>query len=110
MSLEYTIRRQDGTITVSPAGDVSLETTPVLREVLRQVVESQDGGAIDVDMSAVDFVDSAGIGVLVAAQRAAAARGSRLVVTSPGPMIRMVLQISGLDGILVRPAADPDPV
>ena len=110
MSFDYTIRRQGDTITVAPEGDVSLETTPVLREVLRQIVDSQGGGAIDVDLSAVGFVDSAGIGVLVAAQRAAAAKGSRLMVTSPGPMIRMVLQIAGLDGVLVRSGGDADPV
>jgi anti-anti-sigma factor len=110
MTFDYTIRRHGDTITVTPEGDVSLETTPLLREVLRQVVESQEGGRIDVELRSVTFIDSAGIGVLVAARRAAAARDTELMLTDPGPMIRMVLQIAGLDGVLVRPSADPDPV
>jgi anti-anti-sigma factor len=110
MSFDYTIQRQGETITVTPEGDVSLETTPLLREVLRQVVDSQDGGTVDVDMHRVTFVDSAGIGVLVAAQRAATAKGVELMLIDPGPMIRMVLEISGLDGVLVRPSAESDPV
>jgi anti-anti-sigma factor len=109
MSLYYPIRRQGDTITVAPEGDISLETTPVLREVLRQVVESQEGGRIDVELRSVTFLDSAGIGVLVAARRAAAAKDTRLMLTDPGPMIRMVLEIAGLDGVLVRPPAVADP-
>jgi anti-anti-sigma factor len=106
MSFDYTIGRHGDTITVAPEGDVSLETTPVLREVLRQVVDSLEGGRIDVDLAAVSFMDSAGIGVLVAARRAAAARGTDLMLTEPGAMVRMVLEIAGLDKILVRPPAD----
>lgn len=101
MSFEYTILREGGTITVVPEGDIALETVPVLREVLRNVVESHENGRIDVDMSAVTFLDSSGIGVLVAAQRAAAARGTRLMLRDPGPVIRMVLQIANLENILV---------
>lgn len=106
MSFEFTIQRQGDTLTVAPEGDISLETIPVLREVLRQSVDSLAGdgatdGRIDVDMQAVTFLDSSGIGVLVAAQRAAAAKGVKLMLTAPGPMIRMVLQIANLEEILV---------
>jgi anti-anti-sigma factor len=100
MSFDYTLQRSDDTIIVAPEGDVSLETVPVLREVLRKVVEQQVS-AVDVDMRAVTFLDSSGIGVLVAAQRAAAGKGVRLTLSRPGPMIRMVLQISNLEEILV---------
>jgi len=106
MSFDCTIQRHDGTVTVVPEGDISLETTSVMREVLRQVVESDTGDEIDVDMSAVTFLDSSGIGMLVAAQRAAGARGKTLLLSEPGPMIKMVLEIANLQDVLVRaPAA-----
>jgi anti-anti-sigma factor len=107
MSLEYRIERDADRVTVVPEGDISLETVDVLREVLRGVVESQHAARIDIDMRAVNFLDSSGIGVLVAAQRAAAARGTTLMLSEPTAMVRMVLQIAHLDGILVRdPAMD----
>ena len=106
MSFEYTIQRDGDTVTVSPEGDVGLETVPVLREVMRNVVDSQDAGRIDVDLSSVTFLDSSAIGVLVAARRAAAAKGAELTLSQPGPMIRMVLQIANLDGVLVRDDAN----
>lgn len=101
MSFDYTILREGDTITVAPEGDIAVETVPVLREVLRNVVENHGNGRIDVDMRAVTFLDSTGIGVLVAAQRAAAAHGTRLMLREPGPVIRMVLQIANLENILV---------
>jgi anti-anti-sigma factor len=106
MSLEYRVERVGDTTTVAPIGDVSLETVEVLREVLRSAVATHEGGRIDVDMAAVTFLDSSGIGVLVAAQRAAAARGTQLMICNPGPIVRMVLAVSHLDKILVREATD----
>jgi anti-anti-sigma factor len=101
MSLEYRIEREADRVTVTPQGDVSLETVDVLREVLRNVLESQNVAHLDVNMSAVTFLDSSGIGVLVAAHRAAAARGTSLRLCEPTAMVRMTLEITHLDGILI---------
>jgi anti-anti-sigma factor len=107
MSLEYRIERHADSITVVPEGDISLETVDVLREVLRGIVDSQPVTRIDVDMRAVAFLDSSGIGVLVAARRVAATRGKTLTLSEPTPTVRMVLEIAHLDGVLVRaPAVD----
>lgn len=101
MAFDCTIERRDDTITVVPEGDLGLENTAVMREVLRKVVETLDGGRIDVDMGQVNFLDSSGIGMLVAAQRAAAAKGTTLMLREPNAMIRMVLEIANLDRTLV---------
>ncbi|XVU28655.1 STAS domain-containing protein [Actinoplanes sp. CA-054009] len=106
MSLQYRIERDASTVTVVPEGDISLETVDVLREVLRGTVEAPNTERVDVDMSGVAFLDSSGIGVLVAAQRAAAGRGITLMLREPTAMVRMVLQIASLEEILVRETVD----
>jgi anti-anti-sigma factor len=85
-----------------PQGDITLETVDVLREVLRNVLDSPDVAHVDVDMRAVAFLDSSGIGVLIAARKAAAAHGATLMLSEPTAMVRMVLDIAHLDGILLR--------
>ncbi|MCM4076401.1 STAS domain-containing protein [Paractinoplanes hotanensis] len=105
MSLEYRIERDGDRVTVIPEGDISLETVDVLREVLRGTVDSQHAAFIDVDMHAVTFLDSSGIGVLIAAQRLATNRGSTLMLRRPTPMVRMVLEIAHLDGLLLQDAS-----
>ncbi|GAA0548276.1 STAS domain-containing protein [Paractinoplanes ferrugineus] len=101
MSFEYRIERDADRVTVVPEGDISLETVDVLREVLRNVLQSQNVTHLDLDMSSVTFLDSSGIGVLVAAHRAAAARGTTLRLREPTAMVRMTLEITHLDGILI---------
>ena len=106
MSFDYVIRRQGDTITVAPQGDIAMETVPVFRELLRAVVDNHENVRIDVDMRDVTFLDSYGIGLLIAAQRAAAARGTHLRLSAPGPVVRMVLQIAHLEEVLLEnPAA-----
>lgn len=101
MAFDCTVERQGDTVVVTPEGDVDLETATYLREVLRQVVADKQSGRIDVDMHAVTFLDSSGIGMLVAARRAAEIKGITLRLREPGPMVRMVLEVANLDGLLI---------
>jgi anti-anti-sigma factor len=102
VSFDCAIERAGDTIIVAPKGDISMETTATMRELLRQVVESHSGNRVDVDMRDVTFLDSTGLGMLVAAHRAAAAKGIDLKLTDPGPVVKMVLDISALTAVLVR--------
>jgi len=101
MAFDCTVERQGDTVVVTPEGDVDLETATYLREVLRRVVADKHDGRIDVNMSAVTFLDSSGIGMLVAARRAAEVKGIVLKLREPGPMVRMVLEVANLDGLLI---------
>ena len=101
MAFDCTVERQGDIVVVTPEGDVDLETATYLREVLRQVVADKQNGRIDVDMHAVTFLDSSGIGMLVAARRAAELKGITLRLREPGPMVRMVLEVANLDGLLI---------
>ena len=102
MSFDCTIERVGDATTVVPEGDIGVETIAPMRAILQQVIENASGGRVDVDMQAVTFLDSTGLGMLVAAHRAAAAKGVDLKLRDPGPVVAMVLQISALDTVLVR--------
>jgi anti-anti-sigma factor len=96
MPFDCTIEREGDTIVVAPEGDVDVDNAAVLRQVLQQVVDRGDCTRLDIDMSAVTFLDSSGLGMLVAAQRAAGARGITLKLRDPGPVVRMVLEVTNL--------------
>jgi anti-anti-sigma factor len=110
MITEYdcTIERQDDRIVVIPEGDVDAANAAMLRQVLQQIVERQDCRRLDVDLRKVSFLDSSGLGMFVAAHRAAAARGITLRLRDPGPMVRMVLQVTNLDGVLTGEPPEAD--
>ena len=101
MSFDCTIERQGDTIRVVPEGDIDAANAPLLREVLRQVLATGGTGHVEVSMRDVTFLDSSGLGMLVAAQRAAGAKGRTLMLREAGPVVRMVLEVTHLDGVLL---------
>lgn len=101
MPFDCTIERSGDTMTVAPEGDVDAASAAALRQVLQQVVEQPGARTVEVDMSRVTFLDSSGLGVLVAAHRAAQNRGASLRLRDPGPMVKMVLEVTNLDQVLV---------
>jgi anti-anti-sigma factor len=60
------------------------------------------GGAsrLLVDLSAVPFIASAGIRILLATAKAMSRRGAELHIVSPSPTVREVLVIAGIDMLL----------
>ena len=55
---------------------------------------------IDLDMSAVTFMDSCGLAVLLSVRRVAAQHKARVVLVNAPPAVRRVLDVSGMDHVL----------
>jgi len=73
-----------------------------LRPVLAGVVA---GGATRLDLSHITEFDSAGLQLLVAARRSAAARGVALAFDAPSPAVRALAAVYRLDAGLQSPGA-----
>lgn len=59
-----------------------------------------DINTLNIDLSDLDYVSSAGLRVLLVAAKAAKGKGGKVVLSSPKPAILEVLKISGFDKIL----------
>lgn len=89
----------DGIATVSVRGEVDVYTAPQLRERLYGVVG--DGVTrVILDLSAMTFIDSTGLGVVVGALKRLRESGGDLVLRSPSRSTRKVLEITGLTRIV----------
>ncbi|MFI7586324.1 STAS domain-containing protein [Spongisporangium articulatum] len=111
--------RQEGVRTVvSVAGEIDVYTAPSLRERLAEL-DAQGVSDIVVDMGAVEFLDSTGLGVLVGGLKRARARGGTLRLVSDQEKILKILRITGLvqvfpihatlaDALLAEEPADGD--
>jgi anti-anti-sigma factor len=60
---------------------------------------------LSIDLSATTFLDSTGLAAIMEGRRRLTARGGSLVVTEAGPNVRRVLELTGLDGLLMAPGA-----
>lgn len=98
MELKVTTRSQVDHTVISVTGEIDLYTAPRLQSELTAALSSSPVRLI-IDMSGVDFCDSTGINVLLAAHRHARERGGELLLAGPGSATRRVLQVTGLESV-----------
>lgn len=95
-----------GTARVLVTGEVDLATAPELRERLLGVLHTQGPAVLDIDLAEVTFMGCAGVGALVAVNNAAIHAGCQVRVCHPQPIVRRVLELTGLLGVF---AVEPQP-
>ena len=78
-------------------GDLDLATAPELRECLVEIID--EGARIVVDLEAVDFLDSAGLGILVGGLKRARSAGGELELVCSSRDVLKPLEITGLDRV-----------
>lgn len=85
-------------VVLTVLGDLDMAAAPGFRQA---VVAEVAGGArlVVLDLTAVDFVDSVGLGVVVGALRRLRAHAGDLVVVCPEPRIRRVFEMCDLDRV-----------
>ena len=87
-------------VRVAVVGEIDLATADVLHAGLRSVLSAQLPHRVEIDLAGVSFMDCTGLTVLVVARDAALRTGCQLRITNPQPIVRRVLELTGLLGIL----------
>ena len=80
-------------VIVRVAGDLDLDSAPALTAELKRLVGPRP---LILDLSAVDFMASSGLGVLVGAHKKSAAQAGALLLAAPGPRVRKIFRITKL--------------
>ncbi len=95
MDLSVTSREQGGRTVVVVGGEIDVYTAPVLRERLNELV-SEGHHQLIVDMEAVEFLDSTGLGVLVGGLKKVRQHDGSLHLVCTQEKILKVFRITGL--------------
>jgi anti-sigma B factor antagonist len=88
-------------------GDLDVEGGPVLRDALIAALEEHPGCRLIVDLEGVDFLDSAGIAVLVGGRERARGAEGDLVLVATGRSVVRVLDLTGLTRLFEIHASRP---
>ncbi|ACU74151.1 anti-sigma-factor antagonist [Catenulispora acidiphila DSM 44928] len=103
MEFSCTARRAAGRVVLTVAGDVDLAAYARFEAGLEQ---SWDGTTdLVIDCSAVTFLDSMGLRVLVRSRRRAADHGREVMLASPSRPVRRALELAGVTSLF--PVAEP---
>ncbi len=81
----------DGTVRL--IGEIDAHTAPALDAVLVELPEDQDAV---LDLEGVQFIDSSGLRIVVAAHHRLDTAGAKLLLRSPSVAFQRLVQISGL--------------
>jgi anti-sigma B factor antagonist len=94
--MNVTSRRFGNAVVVLAAGRLDQDTCEAFRGDLLKYVEeaAHGGGAIVLDLSALEYVSSAGLRCFMLASRQAKAQHGRIFVAALQPMVAEIFQIS----------------
>lgn len=93
--LQIEVERHGATALIVLRGDLDLVGAPDLRASLVEVIG--DGVRVVIDMEAVQFLDSAGLGILVGGLKRARTHGGELELVCTSSEVLKPLEITGLD-------------
>lgn len=96
MVVVVTVERVGAAVVAAPCGDIDALSGESLRTQLIDVLHGRPR-ALVLDLSETSFLDSTGLGVLVAIARRARLIHCAFCLASPPPMVARVLAITALD-------------
>ena len=88
-------------VILRPAGRIDLSNADLFKEVLLEAVAAAKAAVI-LDLSAIEYVSSAGLRSLIIASKAAAARGVRVGVAALQPIVGEIFTISRFHLVVPR--------
>lgn len=94
-TLELTAETRPDAYVLRPRGEADFATIDRLRDAFAAGVEC-DSPSVVVDLTALDFLDSTVVALLVRVRRELAARGRELTVVAGSPPARLMLELTGV--------------
>jgi anti-sigma B factor antagonist len=99
VSLEVQTRQVDSGVTVvAPSGRLDVAGAPALKAAIGDAVKTGAPRLI-IDMEGVSFVDSTGLGSVIAALKLVRSSKGDLRLAAPNQQVRVVLELTTLDRV-----------
>ena len=82
------------------SGEIDHHSAKALREEIDDVITRVQPELLELDFSAVSFMDSSGIGLILGRARLLSGWGGKLLIASPSEHVRKILKLSGLERMI----------
>jgi len=91
------IHQVDGCAVCSPTGELDAATVSQFREAIAEISCEP---RVVIDLTAVTFIDSAGLGALIGTVRRVHENGGTMTVACPRPSLTRLLEAVGFDSVV----------
>ena len=95
-------RRAEQSLEVAIAGELDMAATFKLEPELDRLLDAPGLRRVECDLAGLSFVDSAGLGLLLALRERARDRGIAMTVVSVSAPLRRILEVSGIGAVLAE--------
>ena len=85
-----------GTLTVYLEGELDHHSAEPMRKSIDDIVDDKKPNSLVLDLSALSFMDSAGIGLIIGRYRHMTHKGGKMYVAKPPRRIDQLLNMSGI--------------
>ncbi len=92
------IEIESDTLRVTAVKQLGAANANAFRDWVRQAL-TEDYRSVDIDLSETTFIDSCGLGALVALHKTVCSRGGKLRLLNPQPPVQQLLDLTRLNRI-----------
>lgn len=100
VALQAHIKEAGGIPIIELEGEIDLSTSPILKETIYKILDSGHKNII-LDLAGVRFMDSTGLGVLVAALKKASTQDGSVKLICANASIMKTFTLTGLDKVFL---------
>jgi anti-anti-sigma factor len=94
--MEITVRRESNVIIVDMVGEIDVNAVARIRDTLGDLAKAASPQIV-VNLAGATYIDSSGLGILMAARRETLKGGGRLALCGMTKDVRMVLELTRLN-------------
>jgi anti-sigma B factor antagonist len=96
--MAFQVAREDAgaVAVVAVHGELDIDSAPALKEALVEAIGEHPGERIVVDLEGLEFIDSAGLGILLGGLKRARVADGELVLVATGRNVLRVFELTGL--------------
>ena len=90
----------DGVLYVKLSGDIDHHSAKSVRDSVDDLIRRNNPVELELDLSAVDFMDSSGLGLVLGRYKKQTDMGGKMKIVNPTRRVMQILQLAGVEKIV----------
>ena len=98
--MEIISSMKDGVLYIKLTGDIDHHTAKSVRESIDELILLNNPAELNLDLSAIEFMDSSGLGLVLGRYKKQTDIGGIMKILNPSKRILQILQLAGVEKII----------
>ena len=91
---------KDGILYVKLSGDIDHHSAKSVRDAVDDLMRRNNPAELELDLSAIEFMDSSGLGLVLGRYKKQADMGGKMRIINPTKRVMQILQLAGVEKII----------